>query len=98
MPPNSAGRGLIMGYTAAYQTRSLTRSLSFCNTAYRPNRLANRLRVMILFCFGRMIMLYFTLFPSFQGYPVQHRTKKHCAARDVSREVTREKGHGAQPR
>ena len=26
---NSAGRGLIMGYTAAYQTRSL----SFCNTA-----------------------------------------------------------------
>src|SRR5580765_6557372 len=28
---NSAGRGLIMRYTAAYQTRSL----SFCNTAVR---------------------------------------------------------------
>jgi hypothetical protein len=30
---NSAGRGLIMGYTAAYQTRSL----SFCNTAVDIN-------------------------------------------------------------
>jgi hypothetical protein len=29
---NSASRGLIMGYTAAYQTRSL----SFCNTAISP--------------------------------------------------------------
>ena len=35
---NSAGRGLIMGYTAAYQTRSLTRSLRFCNTALFVSR------------------------------------------------------------
>ncbi len=30
---NSAGRGLIMEYTAAYQTRSF----SFCNTARKRN-------------------------------------------------------------